>query len=137
MEGVMSASRIAAAALAIGASAFVSLGAQTKSLPYSGEGDYQVFCSSCHGTTGKGDGILANSLKKHPPDLTRLAGRNGGVFPQEKVFKAVDGRHSGHGDSDMPAWAEVLAKATESIGEQNAAARINLLVEYLQTLQVK
>ena len=134
----MTTSQIAAAALVIGASTLVSLKAQTSTpLPYSGEGDYQVFCSSCHGTTGKGDGVLANSLKKHPPDLTRLAGRNGGVFPQERVVKVVDGRHSGHGDSDMPAWAEVLAKSTESLGEQNATARIKLLVEYLQTLQVK
>ena len=128
--------RLAAVALAIGASS-VSLAAQTKALPYSAAGDYQVYCSSCHGTMGKGDGVISNSLKKRPPDLTQLARRNGGVFPEEKVFKAIDGRRNGHPDSDMPAWAEVLAKSTDSLGEQNAAARINLLVEYLQTLQVK
>jgi mono/diheme cytochrome c family protein len=132
----MNASRLAALALAIGASV-VSLAAQRKTLPYSAEGDYQVYCSSCHGTMAKGDGVIANSLKKRPPDLTQLARRNGGVFPEEKVSKAIDGRRNGHADSDMPAWADVLAKSTDSLGEQNAAARINLLVEYLQTLQVK
>ena len=132
----MNGSRLAAVALAIGAT-FVNLGAQTKTLPYSPEGDYQVYCSSCHGAMAKGDGVIANSLKKRPPDLTLLARRNGGVFPGEKVFKTIDGRRNGHAESDMPAWAEVLAKSTDSLGEQNASARINLLVEYLQTLQVK
>ena len=49
-----------------------------------------------------------------------------------------DGRKAtAHGGPDMPAWGDVFAKATESAGAENAAARIDVLVEYLQTLQVK
>jgi len=124
----------------IGASvggSFVTAGAQSE--PYSGGGDYQVYCSSCHGTSGKGDGSIAKSLKKHPSDLTQLAKLNNGVFPGDKVFKTVDGRTPGsaHSDSDMPSWGDVFAKSTESQGTENAAMRIRTLVKYLETLQAK
>jgi len=61
------------------------------------------------------------------------------VFPEEKVFKTVDGRRPGsaHSDSDMPEWGDVFAKAAESAGAEQAAARIDALVKYLQTLQAK
>jgi mono/diheme cytochrome c family protein len=106
--------------------------------PYSGSGDYQTYCSSCHGTEGRGDGVIAKSLKKRPPDLTLLSKRNNGVYPDEKVSQIIDGRKGGaHSDSDMPAWADVFAKSTESAGSENAAVRIDVLVKYLETLQVK
>ena len=134
----MTAGKIAAAALVIGASALVNLGAQAQAQSYSGASDYQAYCSSCHGTGAEGDGVIAKSLKRRPADLTELARRNNGLFPEEKVFNTVDGRRSSaHSDSDMPAWAEVFAKATESAGADKAAARIDVLVQYLQTLQVK
>ena len=67
-----------------------------------------------------------------------LTRRNNGRFPEEKVSKAVDGRRTFvRSDSDMPAWAEVFATAAESSGAENAAARIDALIKYLQTLQVK
>jgi mono/diheme cytochrome c family protein len=129
----------ASIAIAAASAALVTVGlhAQTQQ-PYSGSGDYQAYCSSCHGVEAKGDGSIAKSLKKKPADLTQLAKHNNGVFPQEKVYKTVDGRQgSAHSDSDMPAWGEVFAKSSESPGAENAAARINVLVEYLQTVQVK
>jgi mono/diheme cytochrome c family protein len=124
----------------IGASvvtAGIPAGAQSE--PYSGGGDYQVYCSSCHGASGKGDGSIAKSLKKRPSDLTQLAKLNNGVFPGDKVFKTVDGRTPGsaHSDSDMPAWGDVFAKSIESQGTENAAMRIRTLVKYLETLQAK
>jgi hypothetical protein len=124
-------------AIATAAAAIVNLGAQAQQ-PYSGSGDYQAYCSACHGVEARGDGSIAKSLKKKPADLTQLARRNNGVFPQEKVVKTVDGRQgSAHSDSDMPVWSDVFAKSSESPGADNAAARIKVLVEYLQTLQVK
>jgi hypothetical protein len=42
-----------------------------------------------------------------------------------------------HTDSDRPAWGDVFAKASESAGPKNAAARIRVLVTYLQTLQAR
>jgi cytochrome c553 len=127
-----------AIAIAAATAASVNLGAQVQTQPYSGSADYQAYCSACHGTEAKGDGSIAMSLKKRPSDLTQLAKRNKGVFPEEKVFKTIDGRQgSAHSDSDMPVWSEAFAKSSESPGAENAATRINVLVQYLQTLQVK
>jgi mono/diheme cytochrome c family protein len=106
---------------------------------YSASVDYQMYCVSCHGADGRGDGAIAKSLKKRPADLTRINERNGGVFPADKIFKAIDGREpaSSHGPTDMPVWGDVLAKSSTSLGAENAAARIDALVKYLQTLQGK
>ncbi len=105
--------------------------------PYSGAADFQTYCSACHGGGGKGDGSIAKSLKKHPPDLTQLASRSKGVFPDDTVFKSIDSRQPGsaHADSDMPAWGDVFAKSSESPGADNAAQRIHTLVAYVKTLQ--
>jgi mono/diheme cytochrome c family protein len=126
-----------ASAAVIVVSVFGAAGARAQ--PYSGSGDYQVYCVSCHGAEGHGDGMIAKSLKKPPADLTQIARRNGGVFPDDEVFKAIDGRQAGnaHRATDMPAWGEVLAKSSGSVGAENTAARIDALVKYLQTLQPK
>ena len=116
--------------------AVVAAGAQAEQ--YSGSGDYSVYCSSCHGTGGKGDGSIAGMLKKRPADLTQLAKANKDVFPDDKVFKTIDGRgSSAHADSDMPSWGDVFAKSKESEGAENAALRIRTLVRYLESLQAK
>ena len=116
----------------------VLLTAGARAQPYSGSGDYQVYCLSCHGTEGRGDGTIAKSLKKRPADLTLIAQRNGGVFPDAKVFKVIEGQSgNAHSATDMPAWGEVLAKSSVSVGAENAAARIAALVKYLETLQAK
>ena len=126
-----------AAAIIVGASALVTVRAQG-SQRYSGNGDYQAYCASCHGVEARGDGMIAKSLKKRPADLTQLSKRNNGVYPEEKVFKTIDGRKgSAHGDSDMPVWGDVFAKATESAGAENTALRIDTLVKYIETLQAK
>jgi mono/diheme cytochrome c family protein len=65
-------------AIAIGVGAFLSAEAQAISL---GEFEYRNSCAQCHGLSGKGDGLVASSLKKVPTDLTVLQKSNGGVFP--------------------------------------------------------
>ena len=131
--------RLLAAAAIIVASARVAPGARVLPQPYAGNGDYQIFCASCHGAEARGDGVIAKSLKKPPPDLTVLTKRHDGVFPAEKVYKIIDGREPGssHTSSDMPAWGDVFAKASGSAGPENVAARINAIVAYLKTLQAK
>jgi mono/diheme cytochrome c family protein len=135
----MKAWRRQAAAIVVVASTIVTVDAQVQSQPYSGSADYQTYCASCHGAGARGDGMLAKSLKKHPADLTQLTKRNNGVFPDEKALRAIDGRQTAtaHSPSDMPAWGDVLARSSESAGAENAAARIEVLVKYLQTVQAK
>lgn len=106
---------------------------------FSGAADFQAYCASCHGAAAKGDGVIATSLVKRPPDLTRLAKRHGDAFPEESVFKMIEGRSPGasHRAPDMPVWGDVFAKATESAGPEAAAARITALVKYLEMIQEK
>lgn len=114
-------------------------GADVRAQGYSGPADFQTYCASCHGATAKGDGTIASSLAKRPPDLTKLALRNDGKYPSDVVLKSIDGREpaSGHGKTDMPAWIDVFAKSSESEGPGAAKARIDALVKYLETLQEK
>ena len=133
----MSARREFAAALVVAGTVLATV-QPIAAQPYSGHGDYQVYCSSCHGAEARGDGVIANTLRKRPADLTQLGKRNNGVFPADRVFNLIDGRKgAAHSDSDMPPWGEVFAKTSESAGAEQTAARIETLVKYLATLQAK
>ena len=124
-------------AAAVVVCALATAGAQP-SEPYSGHGDYQAYCSSCHGVVAHGDGAIAKSLKKRPADLTQLTRRNDGVFPSDRVFKTIDGgKGGGHDEMDMPRWGEVFAKSSESASPAQTAQRIETLVKYLETLQAR
>src|SRR5687767_11954752 len=67
---------------------------------------YRIHCASCHGVEGKGDGPVAPALRKKPADLTALARRAEGKFPEEKVQSFIDGRTEldAHGGREMPVW---------------------------------
>ena len=94
-------------------------------------------CASCHGRDGKGNGPLGQVLTVRPTDLTIIAKRTGGVFPAAKVYELIDGRNPavrGHGGPDMPVWGEVFAARGSAASVKN---RINALVKYIETLQVK
>jgi len=134
-EGDMKPLILLTAACAVGLASirFAAAAPQTPA-PYSGSADYQVFCASCHGASGKGDGSLAGALRKRPADLTQLSKKNDGIFPFDAVFTTVD---AGHETADMPAWTAVLAKSQESTGPEAAKVRIRELVKYLETLQPK
>jgi mono/diheme cytochrome c family protein len=104
---------------------------------YSGPSDFQTYCTSCHGTEGKGDGPIAKSLPKRPPDLTRISARHDAVFPKDQVFKTIEGKSGAHTNVDMPVWADVFAKSEASLGVDAAAMRIRALVDYLGMIQAK
>jgi hypothetical protein len=125
--------RIVAAAALMGIGALLTT--QSAST-YEGSSDYQAFCSSCHGPSGRGDGVMAEALQRRPTDLTQLARNNRGVFPAEKVFQAIEGGASAHGGSpDMPEWASVFGKSFESATASRTKDRIELLVKFLKTIQ--
>src|SRR5687768_13209989 len=59
---------------------------------YSGSQLYENFCASCHGPWGNGDGHVAPYLSVPVPDLTHIAARNGGEFPEQEMLRIIDGR---------------------------------------------
>jgi mono/diheme cytochrome c family protein len=104
-----------------------------------GAGLYREHCAACHGPLGRGDGPAASSLRVPPADLTLIAVRRGGAFPDADVAAFIDGRFElgAHGTREMPIWgrrlAEPIAAGTE--GDEVARGRIQILVEYLKTIQ--
>src|SRR5579863_7414040 len=48
----------------------------------SGREMFNTYCAACHGKEGRGDGPAAPALKKAPADLTTIAARNNGKFPE-------------------------------------------------------
>jgi mono/diheme cytochrome c family protein len=104
---------------------------------------YRVYCASCHGVAGEGDGKLAQYLTIGPTDLTRLAARNGGVFPEERLESIIDGRTDVPGHSaDMPVWGDAFQKtdALENeppeVREAEVKRKIGSLLAYLRSIQV-
>lgn len=71
-----------------------------------GEFLYEVYCSTCHGESGKGNGPMARLLRIRPANLRRISARNGGRFPAGEMYHVIDGRRAirGHGSKDMPLW---------------------------------
>ena len=113
-----------------------------------GRTDYRDNCASCHGMNGQGDGPMRSSLVKPPADLTTIAQRNGGQFPQELIWELIDGRWSGdggpHGSREMPVWGQEFKKRAMTrpgdsarTAELSARDRIISLLKYLEDIQVK
>src|SRR5215467_6635716 len=63
---------------------------------------FRDYCAACHGQDAKGDGPAAAALNSKVPDLTTIAQRNGGVFPEAKVRSVIAGDANvvAHGSRD-------------------------------------
>ena len=103
---------------------------------------YLENCASCHGIRGTGDGIMTRYLKIRPADLTRLARKNKGVFPYQRVSRVIDGRQTvrAHGDVNMPVWGTVFktrsgAPKDSLKAEAFAAGRTATLTFFLAEMQ--
>lgn len=96
---------------------------------------FQDYCAACHGSRGEGNGPAAIALKRPPTDLTQLARKNNGTFPQQNVQEVL--RHGvavpAHGSSDMPIWGRTLRALTGS--DEAATRRIADLTDFVRTLQ--
>ncbi|HUO78948.1 MAG TPA: cytochrome c [Steroidobacteraceae bacterium] len=106
---------------------------------YTGAELYHRFCESCHGRAGAGDGPVSRSLAVALPDLRRIAERHGGRFPDNWVYRVIDGREAllSHGPRDMPVWGVELWReqgADVTAGGKTRDA-IAALVDYLRGLQ--
>ncbi|MCX5737997.1 MAG: c-type cytochrome [Proteobacteria bacterium] len=102
---------------------------------------FKQYCASCHGMSGEGDGPVAGSLKKPPADLTRIAARRGGQFPDADISRWIDGRFDApaHGTREMPVWGRQFQDAVGNRTDPDEVVRGRLLtlVEYLKTIQKK
>jgi mono/diheme cytochrome c family protein len=100
---------------------------------------YGMYCASCHGATARGDGPLADLMKRRPPNLTEILKRNNGVYPKEQVFQIIDGRQPvrGHGGPDMPVWGDAFKRSIDVGGEEAIRNRIQAIVDYLEIIQMR
>jgi len=100
---------------------------------------YVQYCASCHGVDGKGSGPAAASLKSPPADLTRIAARRGGRFPDGEIARFIDGRFApgAHGSREMPVWGERFGERIPEAGisEEVVRGRVLVIVEYLKSIQ--
>jgi len=116
-----------------------------------GEMEYLSNCGSCHGKNAKGNGPVAEFLTVRPIDLTMISKKSDGKFPQEYVYKHIDGRNmiKPHGNSLMPVWGRRFTAMVREAYDATAylpsevdtqalvTDRIISLVNYLESIQVK
>ncbi|MBT8400196.1 MAG: cytochrome c [Rhodothermia bacterium] len=103
-----------------------------------GELQYTIYCASCHGEDGKGDGPVAEALVVRPTNLTLLKSINDGVFPADRLVAYIDGREDvqAHGTRQMPVWGNIWDEIDgKKVDEQQVQQRINELVEYIRSIQ--
>jgi mono/diheme cytochrome c family protein len=139
--------KFAAASAIVAAVAVIAMANRAASGDSDGEDpigltEYEIACMSCHGLDGKGDGPKARALSIMPADLTRIAQRNGGTFPQTAIYDMIDGRGviPAHGRRDMPIWGDRYRKTGDpgedpSAVDARARALMQALVEYLESIQ--
>ncbi len=90
-------------------------------------------CAGCHG----GDAMGSDRA----PDLTGIAGRNGGVFPRAEVLSTIDGFHrSPAGGSEMPQWGLIFGDPTARVDvgdgiETPVSPELLAVMEHLERLQ--
>jgi mono/diheme cytochrome c family protein len=109
-----------------------------------GQEEYRQHCAACHGLEGRGDGPIGQMLKTPAPNLARIAQRNGGTYPVEKIYDIIEGSSvvAAHGTRDMPLWGDRYRRDAKpqtpdqsDVATQQAQQRILSLVYYLGTLQ--
>lgn len=104
-----------------------------------GAEDFATYCAACHGTGGKGDGEVSETLGKKPANLTSLAARNKGAFPMTRVMSKIWGYAQVDGVV-MPAFAPLLDTDLVLFDGGDGIAtptplRLVQLGEYVKTLQ--
>ena len=101
---------------------------------------YQASCARCHGPDGIGDGPDAGETRVPTANLTLIAARRGGVFPDAEVQQIIDGRRAmrAHGPSGMPVWGNEFSPPVSAGGPAQVAVKdkIHLLAEYLKAIQL-
>jgi mono/diheme cytochrome c family protein len=109
----------------------------------SGAQMFKEYCAVCHGSGGKGDGPVATALKVPPHDLTTLAQRHDGKFPDEYVASILKNgvKNPAHGSGEMPVWGRTFETMNRwkalcpCMQETPVTLRIADLTNYLKSIQ--
>jgi mono/diheme cytochrome c family protein len=98
---------------------------------------FRSYCASCHGREGKGDGPVAPALNAKVPDLTTIAQRHGGVFPEKWVTDLIEGPKSvlAHGSREMPIWGPIFHQIEND--HDYGQVRLKNVSDYLRSIQQK
>jgi len=127
--------------LALFASPVLAADAKSEPSPLAvtGEALFVRHCAVCHGRSATGDGPFRGVLTVPPSDLTGIAARRGGTFPDDEITAFVDGRFvpKAHGTREMPVWGRWLGQSIAPGVEPDEVTRGEILaiLTYLKTLQ--
>ena len=106
--------------------------------PVSGLQLYKRYCAVCHGNDLKGNGPISPEFKNGPSDLTTLAQRHGGKFPDAYVQDVLRNgvQKPAHGNTEMPIWGPLFATVR---GTDPAAVNVRIvnLTNYIKSMQAK
>jgi len=104
-----------------------------------GRESYLQYCAACHGADARGSGPVGPSLKTAPADLTGIAQRREGKFPESEIANLIDGRSmpAVHGTREMPVWGRRFSAALGGgeVGEEGVRGQLLILLEYLRSVQ--
>lgn len=104
----------------------------------SGKEMFVSYCAVCHGKDAKGNGPAASAMKTPPTDLTVLAQKNGGKYPDAHVAAVIRGQATlpSHGSQDMPMWGHLFSSISQG-HESQVQQRTANLVTYIESVQAK
>jgi mono/diheme cytochrome c family protein len=71
---------------------------------------YVRHCGACHGNDARGRTPISDLIRVETPDLTQIAMRRQGWFPDVLVREIIDGRFKIHGERMMPIWGNALSQ---------------------------
>jgi mono/diheme cytochrome c family protein len=117
-------------------------GAQNQIDQANSKSAFLLYCASCHGRTGEGNGPMAAFLTTAPANLTLLAKRNHGSFPYASLEEVIDGRKTiaSHGIREMPIWGTRFRREADNSQsplphEIQVNKRIKGLIDYIESIQ--
>jgi mono/diheme cytochrome c family protein len=106
--------------------------------PKSGALIFRQDCAVCHGEDAKGHGPASVALNVRPANLTTLAQRHGGKFPDDYVLSVLRNgvKAPAHGTAEMPIWGPVFDLMNRN-NETQSKLRITNLTSYLKSIQTR
>ncbi len=85
----------------------------------------------------QGRGSRSERVDARPTDLTMIARKNNGRFPDEKILAILTGEANvtAHGSKDMPMWGAIFNNMSSNPGM--AQTRIHALLQFVEEMQAK